>query len=127
MRKAGFLLLLLPLGLIGCGKGNFNDRSAKASAGVFRYPIVTKATTMDPGKVQDGDTIDVIHQVYEGLVGWSEKSEVEPKLAESWELTDGDKTYVFHLRKDAKFTSGREVTAEDFKKCIERNCESTLR
>ena len=59
---------------------------------------------MDPGKVQDGDTIDVIQQVYEGLVGWSEKSEVEPQLAEKWELTDGGKTYVFHLRKDAKFT-----------------------
>ena len=125
MRKAA-LLLLLPLGLIGCGKGNFNEKSAAAKVGVFRYPIVNKVTTMDPGKVQDGDTIDVLQQVYEGLVGWSEKSEVEPRLAEKWELTDGGKTYVFHLRPNAKFSSGRDVTAEDFKRCIERNCDPRL-
>ena len=105
MRKSA-LLLILPLGLVGCGKGNFSERSATANAkaNVFRYPIVTKPTTMDPGKVQDGDTIDVIQQVYEGLVGWDEKNEVEPKLAERWDVTDGGKTYVFHLRKGAKFT-----------------------
>jgi oligopeptide transport system substrate-binding protein len=128
MRKLALLLPLLPLGLVGCGKGNFNERSASANAkaGVFRYPIPTVPTSMDPGKVQDGDTIDVIQQVYEGLVGWNEKNEVEPKLAESWEVVDGGKGYIFHLRKGAKFSSGREVTAEDFKKCIERNCDPVL-
>lgn len=127
MRKAA-LLLVLPVGLVGCGKGNFSDRSAKANAktGIFRYPIVTKPTTMDPGKVQDGDTIDVIQQVYEGLVGWNDKNEVTPKLAEKWEVTDGGKTYVFHLRKDAKFSDGTSVTADLFKRCIERNCDPKL-
>lgn len=126
MRKAVLLLLSLPLGLMGCGKSNFNNSGATAKTGIFRYPIINKATTMDPGKVQDGDTIDVIQQVYEGLVGWNEKSEVSPRLAEKWELTDGGRTYVFHLRKDAKFTSGRPVTAEDFKRCVERNCDPKL-
>ncbi len=127
MRKAA-LLLVLPLGLVGCGKGNFGARSAATNAktGIFRYPIVTKPTTMDPGKVQDGDTIDVIQQVYEGLVGWDEKNEVAPKLAEKWDVTDGGKTYVFHLRKGIKFSDGRDVTAQDFKDCIERNCNPKL-
>ena len=112
MRKAALLLALVSLGLVGCGKGNFNERAADTNAktAVFRYPIVNKPTTMDPGKVQDGDTIDVIQQVYEGLVGWSDKNEVEPRLAEKWDLTDGGKTYVFHLRPDVKFSSGREVS-----------------
>ena len=115
MRKSA-LLLVLPLGLVGCGKGNFSERAATANAksGIFRYPIVTKPTTMDPGKVQDGDTIDVIQQVYEGLVGWNEKNEPAPKLAERWDVTDGGKTYVFHLRKGVKFSDGREVTAGRF-------------
>ena len=127
MRKAA-LLLVLPLGLFGCGKGNFSQRSAAANAksGVFRYPIVTKPTTMDPGKVQDGDTIDVIQQVYEGLVGWGTDNQVAPKLAERWDVTDGGRTYVFHLRKGVRFSDGREVTAQDFKDCIERNCDPRL-
>ncbi len=128
MRKVA-LLLVLPLGLIGCGKGNFSERASTANAksGVFRYPLANKVTTMDPGKVQDGDTIDVIQQVYEGLVGWNEKNEVAPKLAERWDVTDGGRTYVFHLRKGAKFSDGREVTADDFKRCIERNCDPELK
>lgn len=127
MRKS-VLLFVLPLGLVGCGKGNFSQRSAAANAksGIFRYPIVNKPTTMDPGKVQDGDTIDVIQQVYEGLVGWDEKNEVAPKLAERWDVTDGGKTYVFHLRKGVKFSDGRGVTAQDFKDCVERNCSPKL-
>ena len=124
MRKAA-LLLVLPLGLVGCGKGNFGER-AKAGGGtpksVFRYPLASKATTLDPGKVQDGDTIDVIQQVYEGLVGWNEKNEVAPKLAERWDVTDGGRTYVFHLRKGVRFSDGKDLTADDFKRCIERNC-----
>jgi ABC-type transport system substrate-binding protein len=128
MRKVAFLLPLLPLGLFGCGKGNFSDRTATANAkaGVLRYPIPGVPTTLDPGKVQDGDTIDIVQQVFEGLVGWSEKNEVEGKLAEKWDVVDGGKSYVFHLRKGAKFSSGREVTAEDFKRCIERNCDPML-
>ena len=127
MRKA-VLFLVLPVGLLGCSKGNFNARAATANAknGIFRYPLAAKATTLDPGKVQDGDTIDVIQQVYEGLVGWDEKNEVAPKLAERWDVSEDGKTYTFHLRPGATFTDGKAVTASDFKRCIERNCDPRL-
>ena len=36
-----------------------------------------------------------------------------PGVAESWETTD-NKTFTFHLRKDAKWSNGDPVTAEDF-------------
>ena len=125
MRKTA-ILLLLPLSLFGCSKGKFGDRTASAKGGVFRYPLANKVTTLDPGKVQDGDTIDVIQQVYEGLVGWDEKNEVSPKLAERWDVSPDGKTYTFHLRKGIAFSNGRAVTADDFKRCIERNCDPRL-
>lgn len=113
---------LLALVAVGC-KGNFSERANAGRENVFRYPIVNKPTTMDPGKVEDGDTIDLLQQTYEGLVGWSEDSKVEPRLATSWDITNGGKTYVFHLRKGVKFQNGRELKAADFKFCIERNCD----
>lgn len=49
----------------------------------------------------------------EGLVTSNEKGEILPGVAESWSTKD-NKTYVFNLRKNAKWYDGTPVTAEDF-------------
>lgn len=113
-----FLLILLA----GCGKGNFSQSVQASKGNTFVYPIPNTPTTMDPAKVQDGDTIDLLQQVYEGLVGWSTTNQVEGRLADKWDVTDGGTLYTFHLHKGAKFFNGREVHADDFKYCIERAC-----
>ena len=115
------LLTVLALFAAGCGAGKFNSSKAEPVPGVFRYPIVTSPTSLDPGVVQDGDTLDVIQQIYEGLVTWSPENQVVGALAESWEVKPDNKTYVFHLRKGVKFHSGRECKAADVKWSIERN------
>lgn len=37
-----------------------------------------------------------------------------PAIAESYELSEDGLTYTFHLRDDAKWSNGVEVTAADF-------------
>src|SRR5262249_17911617 len=37
-----------------------------------------------------------------------------PAIAESWELSKDGTEYIFHLRKNAKFSNGEPVTAKDF-------------
>ncbi len=122
-----FSFATLPLGLLLSGCGHKGSSSAPgtdaASATTFRYPIVTNPTSYDPGKIQDGDTIDLVQQTFEGLVRWGEDNSVQPNLAEKWEISDGGKTYMFHLKKGVKFQNGREMTAVDFKWCFERVCE----
>ena len=116
-------LLLVPLvGCLfafGCKSGNFSESAPKGN--VFRYSMIPNPTTLDPGMVQDGDTIDLLQQVYEGLVAWSPENLPEPRLAESWDIKDGGKAYVFHIRKGVKFHNGRELKAADFKWTFERN------
>jgi peptide/nickel transport system substrate-binding protein len=41
--------------------------------------------------------------------------EVEPRLAEKWDISSDGKTYTFHLRKDVYFHNGNKMTAEDVK------------
>ncbi len=114
------LLVAATLALTGCSKGRFSQENAPKEVGVFRYSLVTTPTTLDPHKVEDGDTIDLLQQVYETLVKWGEDSRVKPNLAESWDMKDDGTTYVFHLRKGVKFHNGRDMTADDVKWSFER-------
>jgi oligopeptide transport system substrate-binding protein len=130
MRFRLFLFLsLLGLFLAGCsgGGGGFSKRSSGGEGkNIFRYPIVTNPTTLDPAIVQDGDTIDLLQQVYEPLLVWNDKNEPVGALAERWEVDEAGTTYTFFLKKGAKFHSGREVTAEDVKWSIERAANPKL-
>lgn len=119
-------ILAAVLGVVGCGKGDFSKRANEGKQNIFRYPIPTKPTSLDPAIVQDGDTIDLLQQVYEGLVKWGEDNKPQPNLAESWKVSDDGTTYTFKLKKGVKFFNGREVTAEDFKWSIERACNPKL-
>ncbi len=128
MKQLGVIGILAALFLaFGCGKGDFSQRASAGKGNIFRYPIVTNPTTLDPGVVQDGDTIDLLQQTFEGLVAWGPDNKVVPILAEKWDIEDGGKTYVFHIRKGVKFSNGREVTAEDFKWTYERNTDPKLK
>jgi len=76
--------------------------------------------------VQDGDTIDALQQVFEGLVKWDENSKVIPNIAEKWDISPDGRTYTFTLNKGVKFHNGREVKADDFKYTIERETDPTF-
>ncbi len=122
MRRASFLtcVALFAGVLVGCGKGDFSARSSEGKSNTFRYPI-PELTKLDPAMVQDGDSIDAIQQVFEGLVGWDENSKVVPNLAEKWDISPDGRTYTFTIKKGVKFHNGRELKASDFKFSIERS------
>lgn len=52
---------------------------------------------------------------YEPLLRWDPKGQkVVPGVAESWEMKDGGRTFVFHLRKGMKWSDGHPFTSADF-------------
>jgi ABC-type oligopeptide transport system substrate-binding subunit len=77
-------------------------------------------TTLDPALVGDSVSWGYLIQIFSGLVRLDDQLEVAPDLAERWEISPDGRTYTFTLRADAKFHSGREVMAEDFKYALER-------
>ena len=126
MRTVKILIISLVIAsVLGCSGGNgkgFSARSNEGKSGVLRYPLPTNPTSLDPHKVQDGDTLDMTQQVYEGLVKWGEDNSVQPNLAEKWTIDSAGTTYTFNLKKGVKFSNGREFTAEDVKWNLERAC-----
>jgi ABC-type transport system substrate-binding protein len=128
---SGFVVALA-IALVGCGSpqpSGDKQAGAPATAGsnVFRYSLVTNPTTLDPHRVQDGDTIDMLQQVFEGLVQWNEKNEVSPALAESWTIDSTGRVYTFKIRQGVKFHNGDPLSAEDIKWSFERACNPALK
>ena len=113
------ILGIAVLSLVGCGKG-FSSRTSSQSTDTLRIALGSNITTLDPGKVQDIDYIDLLGNVFEGLVRYDENNKIVGQLAEKWDVKDGGKTYVFHL-KNAQFHNGAKLTADDVKWTFERN------
>lgn len=62
----------------------------------------------------------LMNNVYEGLVTIDQEGEVQPQLAESWEV-NGDRTvYTFTLHEGVTFSDGSPFTADDVVSSIER-------
>jgi peptide/nickel transport system substrate-binding protein len=51
--------------------------------------------------------------MYDGLVNVDPDFKVVPWLARSWDISKDGLTYTFHLRKDAKWSDGVPITADD--------------
>jgi len=87
--------------------------------GTLKYGTVTEVPAIDP-HVYVGSAGKVITEaVYTSLLGFNQKSELVPALAESWESPD-PRTYVFKLRRGVKFHKGQSLTAKDVKYSLER-------
>ncbi|WP_334075536.1 MULTISPECIES: ABC transporter substrate-binding protein [Paenibacillus] len=62
---------------------------------------------------QSGYDGNVSSLLYTPLVTVDDKGLPKAGLAESWEISEDQRTYTFHLRKDLKFSDGSPLTAED--------------
>lgn len=81
---------------------------------VLRVAIADPAT-LDPMRIQDPGSELVARQLYEGLTRWDPVTEnVRPAAAQSWEVSDGGRTFTFTLRPGMSFHDGTAVTAQDF-------------
>lgn len=106
-----WLYLLLVIGAaVLCACGPVDD--SKAPLRTFNIPALTDPKHLDPAFVYDIYEITVSGYLYDGLVNFGLGAEVEPGLAEKWDLSPDRRTYTFHLR-DAKFSNGKPVTSAD--------------
>ena len=77
------------------------------------------AVGLDPHVAFAFASSNFYEHVYTGLTRFNARMEIEGDLATSWEVPNPT-TYVFRLRRGARFHNGREVTAEDVKYSIDR-------
>jgi peptide/nickel transport system substrate-binding protein len=127
--------LVMGLGLTACGGGQKSPSapggttSAGGSGGgdagtPQRGGTLTFARALDaeaglnPINAPNNGSIFTIQQIFDQLVE-VEGDKIGPGLAEKWEHSDDGLTWTFHLR-DAMFSNGQPVTAEDVKFSLDR-------
>lgn len=69
--------------------------------------------TIDPAKITDYTEYMAAVNLYDGLVTVDSQGQIQPLLAESWEVSDDATVFTFHLKEGATFHDGSPVTAED--------------
>ncbi len=81
----------------------------------FRWSNGKLPKSFDPATASAPPETDIVRAIFEGL------TETDPVtlnevagVAERWSATNNYKVWTFDLRKDAKWTNGKPVTAEDF-------------
>ena len=121
--KTSTLLLALAFGLTACGGGDKapaggSEAKPTAQAGELaeKQEIVinngAEPESLDPHKVSGVPESGILRQLLVGLTTTDADGNTIPGMAEKWESAD-NKTWTFHLR-DAKWSNGDPVSAEDF-------------
>lgn len=109
MKKLFSLLActMMAISLTGCGS------NGSSSKNVFNFASELDIISLDSTKANDGMSFNAIHAFTDGLMGRDKDGNTVNALAESYEVSKDGLTYTFKL-KDAKWSNGDPVTANDF-------------
>ena len=116
MRKLWIVLLALVLfTAAGCGE-------EKPGGGDYLPVMLERSViSLDNDYIMDTTSMEVLGNCVEGLLRQDRNDKIIPALADSYDISEDGKIYTFHLR-DAKWSNGDDVTAEDFVFAWRRVC-----
>jgi peptide/nickel transport system substrate-binding protein len=83
--------------------------------GTLRVALDSDVIGIDPHGASAGVDRNVYTTVYNGLVVPDENLEIQPDLAESWDISEDGLVYTFYLREGIKFHDGTDCDAEAVK------------
>ena len=133
-RRAGLAgLVVLALGVAACGgSGSPSSSGSKPPAGTPKaggtYTILANSAfgVADPAQNYTLEEWQLLIDTHDGLVqflrvGGAPGTKIVPDLATAMPtLSDGGKTYLFHIRRGIKFSNGQVMKPSDFVRTFER-------
>ena len=124
MKRTNIMLkvvaVLLVLSLTACTGNNDVSSAPKgalsgtAGTDTVTLAISTEPSDLNPMRLSETISQSVLYHCMSGLTRLNEKDEPVADLAERWEINSDKTVYTMHLRKDAKWSNGDPVTAQDF-------------
>ncbi len=89
--------------------------ASKEQPADFVFLNGTEPKSLDPHVITGQPEGRIADSIFESLTYRDPKTlKPQPGSAERWEISPDKKTYTFHMRKEAKWSDGKPVTAHDF-------------
>ena len=108
-------LAMLP----GCNSAPFFQPSKKYGGNLsWAYPNIY---SIDPARLYSQKEMQITNALYDTLLYYDfQEKTTSPLACETYTQSDDNMTYIFQLKKDAKFHNGQPVRSQDFKFSFER-------
>ena len=92
---------------IGCA------RKSTGSHGTMNLRLSGEPNLLNPILTTDAYSAQVVGTIFSGMLKVNEKLELEPDLAESYDISSDGKTYIFKLKPNVTWHDGAPFTADD--------------
>jgi len=115
LRRLSLLLVVALAGAVVIGAAGFPG-SPSRGRGAERGEVSILAgepATIDPAREGDSASAAVSAQLFETLTTYDPELVLRPALAASWEVLDGGRRVVFHLRPGLTFSDGTPLSGAD--------------
>ena len=91
-----------------------NPFSPSGNPKAFRVNLGTEPPSLDWSLATDHVSFNVIANLMVGLTEFDKNLKPAPVIAKSWDMLEGGRKIVFHLRDDVMWSDGKKVRAQDF-------------
>ena len=120
MKPSRFLVAVIFVSLVAASLSAACGGPQAQAEKVITVAQYADAVSLDPQDTNDNASYSIEKPMLEGLIGFNEKMEQIPQLAEKWDASPDAKVYTFYLRKGVKFHDGTPFNAAAVKANFDR-------
>ena len=107
--------------------GEFYGSTKPPQRNILRYVNGDEPESLDPPVSAGQPEARIYMALYQGLVEYDPKTlNAIPALAERWDVNNDSSEFVFHMRRNARWSNGDPITAHDFVYSLRRGLAPAL-
>lgn len=115
MKKIIAVAITICVLLSGCIEKKQSFNQSVLNKEYITYAMTELPKNLNMRAIYDDNSLEMLNSIFEGLVKRDDEGNIIPAIAERWEVSKDKTTYKFYIRKDARFSNGEIITAENFK------------